>query len=228
MDKIERPPLNGIPSLEKLAQHWKQWGEDYELFISCKKKNEQGGQDFSWRSGIYENLLMELKRLTFEYNPNNEENPWEHCSFCDGHPIGTESKETIEHYYPKSGYPLKAYEWENLFYCCDKCQQEANADRNFEPSLKPDENYEFAHYFRYNPYYGTIEILPDISEEAKIKAKKFLKRYGINILKRTNKRKLLCDDLFKFLESGVELRSRDTYPYRYIYDHIKAAFAALP
>jgi uncharacterized protein (TIGR02646 family) len=55
----------------------------------------------------------------------------EHCSFCDGFPVASLSVETIEHFYPKSSFHQKAFEWENLFYCCTRQRRKKTLIQSF-------------------------------------------------------------------------------------------------
>ena len=73
------------------------------------------------------------------------------------------SVETIEHFYPKSSYPDRAFEWRNLFYCCTRCQ--AAKKESFDIGiLKPDEaDYEFRRYFTCD--YTTGKIGPNFTAD---------------------------------------------------------------
>jgi 5-methylcytosine-specific restriction endonuclease McrA len=123
MEKITKPTVIEIPSLKALAENYIKWGEEFEQ----KLKNGGKSSNFSWKGGVYKEIRDQLCSITKN-----------HCSFCDDYPIGTQSKETIEHYFPKEKYPLLSYDWENLFYCCDKCQSEANKTL-FQETLKPSD-----------------------------------------------------------------------------------------
>ncbi len=84
MEKINRKPLNELPSLKKLEDNYKQWG------LECKAETR------AWRSSGSSYLEI---RAQLELQTSG------HCTFCDDHPIGTNSTETIEHYFPKKEYP---------------------------------------------------------------------------------------------------------------------------
>ena len=130
-----------------LAEHGEEWGRDFE---------ESG--NFHWHidSGQKVNhiLLPALKLQTQE-----------HCSFCDGFPVSTISNETIEHFHPKSKYPLKAFLWENLYFCCDRCQ--TNKGEKFDDLLlRPDAvDYCFDDYFRWDLVSGELHANPNSSQE---------------------------------------------------------------
>ena len=211
MEKINRQPVSNYPTLKKLSDNWEIWGKEYEIFLDTKQIE---GVGFSWRQGIYEVLRTQLFNLTKG-----------HCSFCDGYPIGETSKETIEHYYPKNDFPLKAYDWENLFYCCDKCQSEANRSA-FTVTLKPDEaTYNFDDYFYFDAESGELKIMENIetTHPDKFKnASNFLKRYGINNPTRNQSRKNLLQDVKNHLQNRQneeDQRVKDDFKYRYIYSY---------
>lgn len=211
MEKINRVDVNTIPKLEKLANNWEQWGIEFDEW---KKSNKKNGQNFSWRSDIYEELRHNLANLT-EY----------HCSFCDGFPFDI-SKETIEHFKPKDKFPLKAYQYDNLFYCCDKCQSNSNK-KKYISNLKPDhDNYNFSTIFYVDLLDFEIKISANlIKDDVHLynKADEFLDRYGINEKARIARREGVYRDLKNYfkVEYGKEnARIRGDFAYRYLYDKL--------
>jgi len=203
MEKISRKLLNELPSLKKLEDNWEQWG------LECKEGTR------SWRSSglLYLEIRNQIKIQTAE-----------HCSFCDDHPIGTNSTETVEHYFPKKEYPCLTYYWENLFYCCTKCQSEANK-YSFEYTLKPDnKGYDFHSYFYFDLNTGQINILANLKKETPndyLNAATFLKRYGINSNKRKQNRINIYKDILNFFKAGedpTDLRTREDFAFRCVYD----------
>jgi uncharacterized protein (TIGR02646 family) len=210
MEKITKTPLSVLPSLSVLADNYVQWGIDFKKYLDTGGKSS----DFSWRSKLlYEEMRTQLRLITKE-----------HCSFCDAHPLLDKSKEGIEHYFPKNQYPLMAYDWMNLFYCCDKCQSEST--KKFQETLKPDDSsYQFDSYFYFDLGSGKIEVLENLEVdnlEAFTKATAFLIRYGINTPTRIYARKSLYQDVRNFFIAKTitkDARERDDFPYRYVYDH---------
>jgi hypothetical protein len=205
MEKITKTPLSDLPSLSVLADNYIQWGEEFKRHLDSGGKSS----DFGWKGGLYTEMRRQLAIITKE-----------HCSFCDDHPIGTNSKETIEHYFPKAEFPLDAYNWANLFYCCDKCQSEANRN-DFQETLKPDiETYRFSDYFYFDLGTGQLKVLESLETDNPAmfeRANAFLIRYGIsNNPKRNNARKHLFQILVKILPTA-DLQ-RDDFEYRYVYD----------
>jgi len=104
-----------------------------------------------------------------------------HCSFCDGYPMGRMTRNTIEHFRPKSRskYPKLAYYWTNLFIACDVCQ-EKNSDFD-KLLLKPDAlDYEFYKYFIFDSLSGEIKPNPRASKLNQDRAKITIKIYKLN------------------------------------------------
>jgi hypothetical protein len=170
MEKIIKPALSSIPNLHKLEANYVQWGQEFQKLLADGGKSTSFS--FHRSKGIYQTMRNELCAITKG-----------HCSFCDTYPVGVEGKETIEHYYPKYEFPLKSYDWDNLFYCCDKCQSEANKT-DFKETLKPDVfDYQFSNYFYFDLQSGELKILEHLETEFPAdfeKAESFLIRYGIN------------------------------------------------
>lgn len=213
MQKINRPDLSTIDSLTILQENFESWGNEFKIYLDTNKRE---GVGFSWRRNIYKSLRNELGQLT-DF----------HCSFCDSYPFDM-SKETIEHFYPKNEYPLKAYLWENLFYCCDKCQSNANKSP-FQESLQPDKNsYTFESIFYIDLLDFQIKVLEILEVDNKIlynKANLFLERYGINESSRQARRRNLYRDLKLYfdMEHGTpNARIRDDFPFRYMFDIVQS------
>ncbi len=112
-----------------------------------------------------------------------------------------------------------------LFYCCTKCQSEANR-HEFRYTLKPDnEAYCFDKYFYFDPNTGQINILENLKKDAPTKyllAVAFLKRYGINSnKKRIQSRINTYNDILNFFKAGAsptDLRTREDFAFRFVYD----------
>lgn len=147
-----------------LQENYKKWGKKWEE----NHKNKQPWKWFSYQNEQVNHLLLpELKKMSQN-----------HCAFCDAYPMGR-IPNTIEHFRPKSKYPLLAYTWENLFLCCGNCQQKG--EKYDKHLLKPDKNrYHFDNYFIYNFATGEIEPNPAKSEEHQQCAKITIEIYQLN------------------------------------------------
>jgi uncharacterized protein (TIGR02646 family) len=205
MEKIDRPSLNKIPSLQIY--------ED-QLLNYCRECKD-GKRKWESKSNLYLTLRNELKNLTES-----------HCSFCDGYPLKVTSKETIEHFFPKKEYPELTYSWNNLFYCCDQCQSYANGDMFSETIIRPDQDYDFERLFYFDPLDGEIKIIECIETQSMTmfdKAKKILERYGINKNKeRLQARQTMFFDAINLLKSNS--LGDSSRPYRAVVRTAKAVF----
>jgi uncharacterized protein (TIGR02646 family) len=133
-----------------------------------------------------------------------------HCSFCDGFPVDSLSVETIEHFYPKSVYPGRAFEWKNLFYCCTRCQA-AKKERFDDALLKPDEaGYEFGRYFVCDYTTGRIEPNPASSSDEQQRALATIDLYQLNSASLPDERKRAV-----VFRSKMPDESIDDFAYRF-------------
>lgn len=136
-----------------------------------------------------------------------------HCSYCDGFPIGPQSRETIDHFESKVNSPALAFDWGNLFYCCDQCQQK-DVQSGGRP-LKPDEpSYKFEEYFIVDFSTGELQPNPTASSD-----KRTMATDTITVL-RLNARGLPEDRLRELDRNGDELT--EDFPlskraYRFLY-----------
>jgi 5-methylcytosine-specific restriction endonuclease McrA len=97
-----------------LTEKWQEWGEKWQ----SKYESTQKSNDFRWyrhKNQGYDELVKELSKMTQH-----------HCSFCDAYHKVKRIPHTIEHFKPKTKFPLLAYQWENLFLCCGICQKKGD------------------------------------------------------------------------------------------------------
>ena len=100
----------------------------------------------------------------------------QHCSYCDSY-MGHSSRDTIDHFAPKSKFGYQAYRWRNLYHCCDGCQKKGT--RYDKMALRPDEEgYEFALYFRYRRD-GTIQVIA-VDDNGRQRAEATITLFGLN------------------------------------------------
>lgn len=185
-----------------LDKNWKNWGQEY----ANKLKNNSKYQ-FQWKQ--YEKqrvnhlLLPLLKKMTAN-----------HCSFCDGFPMGQGMiKETIEHFRPKNLFPNLSYQWENLFLACSFCQEKGNQFDDL--LLKPDEgSYGFDKYFIFNFRTFEIEVRKDIKDIDKKRAETTLNMYKLNDSERPKSRKQVFDIFHKINALDKEVND---FSYRYMF-----------
>ncbi len=90
------------PCLSAQAPGWT------ETFVQARQVNE--AVRFRWPSDpCYQAIRATLLTMSVH-----------HCAFCDGL-LGRTSRETVEHFQPKAAFPQCAYDWGNLYPCCDVC-----------------------------------------------------------------------------------------------------------
>lgn len=187
MMKIQR-----LPAPDLLLQNFQKWAKRYK-----ERRDINIKARFYWNRGIDKLILPILMLMTQE-----------HCSFCDGFPIET-TGDSIEHFRPKAQFPLLSYNWENLFYCCDKCQI-SKLETFDEKLLKPDEvDYYYENYFIYDTKTGNLEPKPECSDEDKQKALKTIELYGLNEHGRPKARK-------RTLKYYKAKYNKADFPYRFI------------
>jgi uncharacterized protein (TIGR02646 family) len=156
-----------LPAPECLKNNASAWGKEWEA-----RRRSNPNANFHWHQlngqVVNQLILPVLKAQTQD-----------HCSFCDNYPVSPPSIETIEHFRPKSQFPLEAYTWTNLYFCCTYCQQKGTA---FDDSLlQPDAiEYDFLRYFRWDFTTGLIEVNPKASPEDKRRAAVTIKVYRLN------------------------------------------------
>ncbi len=191
--KLQRPDPPDI-----LAQNWEAWGLKYE-----QKKLQNPQHEFKWRKKIYSLLIDLLLEMTRK-----------HCSFCDSSPMRSQIRETIEHFRPKKDRPRLVYQWENLFACCDRCQN-AKGDKFDEPLLKPDEmEYEFKRYFFFEETTG--KLLPNLgaSAEDQNRAAVTIQLYKLNDFGRPDARLTVLEMSAAIQYSSLTL---DDFSYRFMF-----------
>lgn len=188
------------PAPEFLRSNYKKWGKKYK----AKRENINKTDNFVWATHQGEKvnvLLLPFLRIETNY----------HCAFCDGFPLEA-TGETIEHFRPKSSFPLLSYLWANLLYCCKYCNE--NKGENPERLLiKPNDiNYSFETYFLFDYDSGKIESNPALPEIGKLKAENTIRLYGLNEHNRPKWRKRFLKLYLKTENPNVE-----DFPYRFIF-----------
>ncbi len=174
-----------------------EWTRD---FVTARQQNPK--HSFSWRNqDCYHAIRHRLSEMTKV-----------HCAFCDGR-IGTESRETVEHFRPKSQFPALAYQWDNLFPCCDMCQSQKR-EQFEEGLLKPDDSaFTFGRYFVANYKTGELTPSPHANQEMQQRAEITIRIYGLNLPDRNKARKRELEQFARDPEPFL-----DDYNYRFFLD----------
>jgi uncharacterized protein (TIGR02646 family) len=102
---------------------------------------------------------------------------WHHqkCAFCEAPLLGDRE---VEHFRPKTRYPLAAFIWRNLFLICGGCNQKKGSETH-SGCLKPDRE-DPAAYLWVNPISLKMEPKPGISEEAHQRAAVTITHYQLD------------------------------------------------
>jgi uncharacterized protein (TIGR02646 family) len=157
-----------LPAPGCLAGRWEAWGIEWQ-----QRKEREPGASFHWHTidgeAVNHKLLPVLKAQVQN-----------HCSFCDIFPVRPPSKDTIDHFRPKAAFPLLAYQWENLYYCCDYCQEKGT---QFDDALlRPDDpEYTFERFFRWDFTTGRIEVNERASLPDQHRARVTIDTFRLNI-----------------------------------------------
>ncbi len=104
----------------------------------------------------------------------------DHCAYCDGFPMGVMTTRTIDHFQPKETYPEKSFSWENLYPCCNACQDAKGAEYHVDLLRPHDPDYDFARYFLFNYRTGEIEVNRLVSKQAQSRAENTLALLNLN------------------------------------------------
>lgn len=132
------------PAPAVLLDYGPQWTQQW-----IERRQQNPAADFRWyqheKRSVREWLLPALREMSDG-----------HCSFCEAFPLEGQSNEPIEHFRPKSAFPEHAYEWKNLYYCCETCQS-SKGDRWDDGLLAPDApDYRWADWFEFDYTTGSM------------------------------------------------------------------------
>jgi uncharacterized protein (TIGR02646 family) len=156
---------------EKTLGKW--WSNEYLTKKALKLK-----ANWSW-NGKYD-LLKDALFLC-----NND-----HCAYCDCHPLKDDRGFEIDHFKPKTKFPLEAFTYTNLFPSCKECNKKMNSYDML--LIKPDEiGYQFEDFFRYDSFTGEIFPNPSKSAENQQRAFETIKTFKLNIGNKPRNRKPL-------------------------------------
>lgn len=194
MFAFERPACPGY-----LSGCWEELGLRYE---AAKAENES--YKFQWTARFrYEDTRQLLNEMTQG-----------HCAFCDGGELGAMSRETIEHFKPKSRAEFRrfAYQWENLYPCCDQCQSQKREDFDEQLLVADERGYQFDDYFIVDYVNGELQPNPLATDENQRRAQITLELYGLNIAIRLQCRK---KELRRYRQRDRDEDVLDDFSYRY-------------
>lgn len=172
-------------------------GQEWEQEYNTKKKLKLKSS-WTWK-GKYQILQQAL------LDSNDD-----HCAYCDCHPLKDDRGFEIDHFKPKTKFPLLAFTYSNLFPSCNECNKKNSKFHNL--LIKPDEeNYRFEDFFRFDSFTGEICINESKSIENQKRAKITIDIFRLNI---GNKPKNRLKAIKKEIKAKTPLNER---PYRYGY-----------
>jgi uncharacterized protein (TIGR02646 family) len=181
----------------------KQWKNNYKL-------NRNAGA-FQWGTvtiagtnhRLYDLLINDLCGMTIN-----------HCCYCDRKQVIKGGvRPTIDHFYPKTKVPIKAYTWNNLFLSCDTCQGYKKDLFYRNILLKFDTlEYHFDDYFMLDFVSGRVLTRPDITWEQRRKARLTLTILGVN---KDGRDTMRLEELEAYTISDPLLRVIDRFSFRY-------------
>ena len=199
---------------EWLAEHWVEWGAEF-----AERRAADTAYCFQWKQWQGQRVNQRLLPLLSEMTEG-------HCAYCDWFPMDTGTDPTIDHFKPKSRFPLVAYCWENLYLCCRLCQEKADALFT-EQLLRPDEaDYGFERFFIYNHSDGTLSPSPGASATNQERARLTVEILKLNSRGRPAARKRELDR-FRDLAATERVNWIPSSPFRYLlWDEVRdASFA---
>lgn len=217
MMKFNRGPCpDCLASKNKIGKvNFERWNQSW---VQKVKKTPTIGS-FPWHEyqgkRVNELLIEELREMSDS-----------HCAFCDKHAPENDS-DSIEHFYPKKIKPELAFNWENLFLCCNGCQKRPKNWKKYAHKahliLKPDEkDYSFERFFTFSTQDGKIYVNQwNDSELDKEKAEVTIVYFQLNEFKRPQVRLKNFERYYDSRESDKITKSisltLNELPYRFIY-----------
>lgn len=193
-------PCQRSPAPQLLADHGASIGKEY-----AERKAQEPSYRFQWpkRDGksLGEVARQALKEMTRD-----------HCSYCDGYPLGSMDKSEVDHFRPKGEPRFYALvcQWENLFLACTACNSH-KGERWDEALLAPDAgSYQFERYFEYHADTGELHPSAGAAEVDRERARRTIEILGLN-------RAATCEARRREVRVLAVLREEpDDRPYRFL------------
>lgn len=155
--------------------------------------------------GDYKSIPTDEKeKLLKYYRDDNIREPlfnssYRKCSFCECKPEES-SYIQVEHFYPKSLYPEKTFEWNNFLPACGKC--------NLVKSDHDTKNEEIVNPYIDNPSeffsFNSLRMIPNQNCVEKDKAEKTIEECGLNENRLFTPRAALLIELHNFENTLAE------------------------
>ncbi len=128
----------------------------------------------------------------------------DHCAYCESKI--TAPKQHIEHFYPRSKFPPKTFDWSNLFGSCnnqDRCgnhKDNKQCIQSYEPAdlIKPDE--EDPEQMLLFVVDGTVAIRHDLAPVDRHRVAETIRVFNLNAASLKSQRKLAVQGYLSFAE----------------------------
>lgn len=187
-------------SPDALAKHAGAVAQDYR-----EKRRNDPGHTFRWPQRDGQSLLVPIREALASMGGGR-------CAYCDGYPIDATGEIQVDHFRPKSRFPMFVCTWPNLFLVCSACNGEKGEQWD-SALLKPDgERYQFDRYFVYRADTGELLANPGAAPPDQVRARTTIELLGLNRPGNCIQRKKTVRQMSRL--SPVEL---EDYPYRFLH-----------
>lgn len=186
-----------------LREHGPSWTERW---LARRAQDPSAAFEWPQLGGQKLNKLLLNELLSLTHN---------HCSYCDHSPLGAGSRQTIDHFRPKSSPSFRhlAFMWTNLFACCDVCQAR-KAEGWDELLLKPDETgYSFDRFFEFNPFDGSLHPQPFASKDQQARSEATIRLLGLNDAPRREARRAALRRYLHARRASIPIDSGESYRF---------------
>jgi uncharacterized protein (TIGR02646 family) len=155
---------------ELLARHGAAIAGEY-----VERRRAQPAAEFRWPRRESQSLLEVVRAALVAMTAN-------HCSYCDGHPLGATDVPAVDHFRPKGRevfYGLVCT-WTNLYLSCSACNK-AKREQWDDALLHPDApDYRFERYFEFRFETGELQPAPAASTDEQQRARCTIKIFDLN------------------------------------------------
>lgn len=172
-----------------------------------ERRRAQPAAEFRWPQRKNQSLL-EVVRVALVVMTAN------HCSYCDGHPLGATDVPAVDHFRPKGREEFyeKVCTWSNLFLSCSACNK-AKREQWDDALLHPDAfDYRFERYFEFRPESGELQPAAMASADEQQRARRTIEILQLNREQACQCRKRAFRDIRRAAASGDPL----DYGYRFL------------
>jgi len=187
---------------ELLARYGAAIADEY-----VQRRRKRPSAEFRWPQRENQSLLEVIRTALVAMTAN-------HCSYCDGHPLGATDVPAVDHFRPKGReefYGLVCT-WTNLFLSCSACNK-AKREQWDDALLRPDApDYRFERYFEFRFETGELQPAPAASAEEQQRARCTIELLDLNRADACQVRKRAYRDIRRAASTSEAL----DYGYRFL------------